>query len=107
MKFTNKIIAVIVGIGISGLVALADTTATAPENSSAIMSLPGSGGNKFVDSNGSLIDKHGNRIGLNGQPEPTLKKDTDKNGNQLDQNGVPISNGLSSRVVAPKQDNGK
>jgi hypothetical protein len=107
MKFTNKIIAVIIGIGISGLVALADTTATAPENSSAIMSLPGSGENKFVDSNGSLIDKHGNRIGLNGQPEPTLKKDTDKNGNQLDQNGVPISNGLSSRVVAPKQDNGK
>jgi len=61
-------------------------------------------GGTFTNSNGSLTDKNGNRIGVNGQPEPTLKKDTDKNGNQLDQNGVPIPNGLSSRsVVHPKK----
>jgi hypothetical protein len=69
--------------------------------------LPDSSGNKNVDSQGSLINEKGNRIDLKGNPEPTLSKQTDKEGRQLDQNGVPIENGLDSRVSPPEDKAGK
>jgi hypothetical protein len=90
-------------IGAAGLAAADDTPATATTNPAYNPPTPQSAGGKFVNSNGSLTDKNGNRIDLKGNPLPTLKQEKDEHGNSLDQNGMPIHNGLSSRTIKPKK----
>jgi hypothetical protein len=98
----NVSAAILASVG--GVVRAADATPpNAPQHGITEMILPDSDGHKNVDSNGSLRDEKGNRVNLKGNKVKTMRKSSDKKGHQLDQNGIPIENGLDSRLTPPKK----